>query len=72
MDNDFTTILHSFEKMKIDNKVLDLEFFENMMEKYTVHQNNYFDFAIFVRRMVPYIQHIDPNIQLGDDVKRIL
>jgi hypothetical protein len=71
-DENIDTLLYSFENMKINKEILDLEYFEDMMDRFSRYQKNYLDFVLFVRRMVPYIENMDSNVIIGDDVKRLL
>lgn len=71
-DENIDILLYSFENMNIDKDILDLEYFEDMMGRFSRYQKNYLDFVLFVRRMVPYIEKMDSNVIIGDDVKRLL
>lgn len=70
IDDDISNI--DFNKIDLYREVIDLEYMERLMNKFCKNYKNYFDFVIFVRRMVPYITSQNRNVIIGDDVKRLL
>lgn len=70
MDDELST---SLQNMNIsEHVIIDLDMLEDMMNRFTKNQKNYLDFVLFVRRMVPYIQHQNKNVIITDEVKRLL
>lgn len=72
MEKDLEDVIYNFDMMSIEKKVLDLDYFEEMMYRFSRHNKNYLDFVLFVRRMVPYIEKSNTKIIIGEDVKRLL